>query len=224
MRPSTLLIFDLDNTLVHSQIDFQAIRRELIALLHAAGATAEPAEALRRLAIPELILLAEGHQGRQAGGEQPPEGNLRARCWQVVLRHEQVGMRAATVEPEVAAALALLGGRGYRLAVLTNNARPATEAVLRRFALLSHFELVVTRDDVAYLKPHPDGIERARAHFGGAVQQVFMIGDSYLDGLAALRAGTEFIAFRADRDGLAARGLAPRYTIQRLDELLELEL
>lgn len=213
-----LLIFDLDNTLVHSRIDFQAIRREVIPLLHEAGASSEAFESLRQLSIPELILLAQAYDG------QHNPTDLAERCWEVVLRHEREGMLAATIEDGVAAALTEIQGRGYRLAVLTNNARPACEAALGCFQLLSFFELVLSREDVAHLKPDGDGVSRARAHFGDAVGRAYMIGDSYIDGLAAVRGGAEFIAFRSDPQELARRGAPVRYVVQRLADLLALEL
>src|SRR5437773_7613604 len=60
MTPSTkppALIFDLDNTLVHSRIDFAAIRESLGRLLSEAQALDEPivTEGPRRRSIGELI-------------------------------------------------------------------------------------------------------------------------------------------------------------------------
>src|SRR5579862_3764193 len=45
------LVFDMDNTVLGSHIDFAAIRRTLGAMLRETGATDESDEALRRLAI-----------------------------------------------------------------------------------------------------------------------------------------------------------------------------
>ena len=213
----SLLIFDLDNPLVHSRIDFQSIRREIIGLLHRAGAADAPADALRRLSIPELVRLAEQHE-QHAG---PGYGlSLVSRCWEVILRHERAGMAQATIEVDTPRVLDRLRDLGYRLAVLTNNARPACLDVLQRFGLERFFELLVTRDDVAALKPDGEGVLLARQRLGVADGRAYLVGDSYIDGLAAQRGGAHFIAFRADPAELASRGIAPRLVIQHLSELL----
>src|SRR5690349_17982220 len=74
----TLLVFDLDNTLVHSRIDFRAIRETIIAMLRQSGATDLTDEGLFRHAIPELIGFAERHD-RAHGGAMAPE------MWRIVL-------------------------------------------------------------------------------------------------------------------------------------------
>src|SRR5262249_25619618 len=115
----TLLIFDLDNTLVHSRIDFRGMRRDLIAMLQAAGATVATEEALVRFPIPELILIGEAHDQRLGGALVPT-------LWQTVLEYETAGMAVATIEEGAAQVLEGLRAQGFAMAVLTNNARPAT--------------------------------------------------------------------------------------------------
>jgi phosphoglycolate phosphatase len=232
VRGGTLLVFDLDNTLVHSRIDFQGIRTEIIRALHGAGASDAAEAELRRLAIPELILLAEAHDerasaaveslSRHATTDLRPRTSLAAGCWEIVLRHEHMGMQEASVEPDADATLLELRRRGYALAVLTNNARPACEAVLRRFELRDHFEVIITRDDVEHLKPQPDGVVLARERAGGMAERVVVIGDSWIDGLAAHRGGAAFVVFRGDVEGMRARGADPTHRVARLADLLEL--
>src|SRR5687767_6205224 len=84
----TLLVFDLDNTLVHSQIDFRGLRLALIEVLQRAGATAEPAESLLRLPIPELILIGERFEGNS-------QDDLVPGMWEIVLEFESAGMAVA---------------------------------------------------------------------------------------------------------------------------------
>ena len=54
--------------------------------------------------------------------------------------------------------------------------------------------------------------------------RVVVIGDSWIDGMAAQRAGATFIGFRADAEALDSRGIKPLCTVQQLGELLGLEL
>jgi phosphoglycolate phosphatase-like HAD superfamily hydrolase len=77
----------------------------------------------------------------------------------------------------------------------------------------------LAREVVAALKPAGDGVLQAHATLGGG--PTFVVGDSYIDGLAAQRAavGARFVAFRANADDLAARGVETWATATALGEL-----
>lgn len=210
-RSSGLVVFDLDNTVVHSRIDFSGIRRDVIALLHVNDVTDEDPEALARLSIGQIIALGEAHDDR-AGT------HVGSTAWQIVLEYERAGMLQATVEDGAATSLAALRDRGFRLTVLTNNARPATLAALEKFALTGLFDLILTRDEVP-MKPDPAGVLRAREQLDGVAGRTVVVGDSWLDGIAAQLARVPFIAFRPRLDVLSERGVAVWALVERLDEL-----
>lgn len=203
-----LVVFDLDNTVVHSKIDFAGIRREIIDLLREHRITSEPDDALVRLSIGQIIALGDAHDVREGTG-------LGAQAWQIVLRYEQAGMHEATIEDGAGESLATLRANGFSLAVLTNNARPATLEALDKFGLRSAFDLVLTRDEVA-MKPDPAGVERARASFDGAIERTAVVGDSWLDATAAQLAGVPFIAFRPRPGALEERGVPVWAVVDRL--------
>jgi phosphoglycolate phosphatase len=207
---SGLIVFDFDNTLVHSKIDFAGIRRELLALLRALGHPEAVDDRLARLSIGEII---------EAGTAHDPA--IHAEGWRIVLEYETAGMVAATVEADAATTLQQLKGLGYRLAVMTNNARPATIAALDLFNLHDSFDLVVTRDEVP-MKPDPAGILHAMTTFDAPAARTVMIGDSWLDGVAAGRASVPFIGFRARPGVLDERGVAYWATVEQLAELVPL--
>jgi phosphoglycolate phosphatase len=206
-----LIVFDLDNTVIHSRIDFAGLRRAIIATLRDAGVPIGPDDELMRLSIGQIIAIGEtqeGDTGRRLGAE----------AWRLVLEYERAGMRKATVEPEAARTLGALREGGFLLVVLTNNARPATLDALEKFELSGAFDLILTRDEVA-MKPEPEGIVRARAHFGPSPVRTVMVGDSWLDGTAAQRAGVPFIAFRPQRGALEQRGVPVWVVVERLDQI-----
>lgn len=205
-----VLVFDLDNTIVHSRIDFAGIRRDLLILLRSAGVADPSDEELMRLSIGQIIEL--GANRRPHVGEQ---------AWQIVLEYEREGMLASTVEACAAHTLLALRDHGFGLSVLTNNARPATLDALKKFDLSALFDLVLTRDEVP-MKPDPTGLHRAREHFDGTAGRIAMIGDSWLDGTAAHQAGFPFVAFRPRPGVLAERGVPVWTVVERLDELPDL--
>ena len=205
------LIFDFDNTLIMSNIDFVGVRHRLIDMLLEAGATNHPREILMPLALWEII---------SHGAAQPA---LVERMWEVVRQAERKGLAGATLAEGVPEVLGALRGRGYRLALLTNNAREMLIAPLKRFDVDRYFEIVVTRDDVPILKPAPDGIQRILTSFA-TTRQAFMIGDAWLDAQAADRAGIRFIGIGPHRDAIEDRGLPIWAWVNTLAEILTLDL
>jgi phosphoglycolate phosphatase len=194
-----LIVFDFDNTLVHSRIDFAGIRRDLIALFQRAQIPGV-GDTLARLSIGEMIDVGVAH-----------DPSTYDEAWRIVLEYETDGMLHSTIEPDAAVALAGLRDAGFRLSVLTNNAGPATLAALNLFGLRSAFDLILTRDEVP-MKPDPTGISRAMEQFGIGAGNTVMVGDSWLDGTAAQHCGIQFIGFRPRPGVLDERGV-PYWTI-----------
>jgi phosphoglycolate phosphatase len=211
------LIFDLDNTLVHSKIDFRGIRAALVEILTQAGAIQEPlaTEGPTRRSIGEIIQLGE-ELDRRAGTD------LSVQMWTVVEQFEREGMRLASVEPDASEALGELRSSGHAVGVLTNNSRVSALEALHEFGLLSYLDLVLGREDVPAMKPSPSGLLVARDRLGSRAAQLWMVGDSYLDGLAAARAGYPFVAFRAAIEDLQAHQIVPVAHIATLGEMLAL--
>jgi phosphoglycolate phosphatase len=205
---TSIVVFDLDNTLVHSRIDFLAIRSTVIKRLVEVGALETAPADPRVRAIPEWLDLAAAH-----------DAALAAELWAVVDRYEREGMLHGTVEADARATLDQLAAAGLRLAVLTNNSLESAEAALERFDLRAPLDLVLARDVVPALKPSGVGVAQAHHTLGGGPTVV--VGDSYIDGLAAQRAGVDarFVAFRANLSDLADRGVVLWAAVTSLAEV-----
>jgi phosphoglycolate phosphatase len=206
--PPSIVVFDLDNTLVHSRIDFLGIRHAIIARLIEVGALADAPPDPRIRAIPEWLELAAEFDAAVA-----------AELWELTARFEREGMVHGRVEDDARSTLDRLQAEGFRLAVLTNNSVSSADAALERFDLRSPFDLVLAREVVPALKPSGAGVHKAHAELGGGPTVV--VGDSWIDGLAALRAdiGARFVAFRANAADLTARGVQTWASIDTLGEV-----
>lgn len=215
-RPDDVaLVFDLDNTLVHSRIDFAAMRAEILEILRRAKVVLPPGAVEGDMAVGELVMLGREHAGRGSALERA--------LWEAVLRYEAEGMREATVEEDALSTLAGLRERGHPLGLLTNNAREATLQVLERFGLTAYLDVVVARDDAVCLKPRPEGVLLAWQRLGNPPRAI-VVGDAWIDGRAAALAGAKFIAFRSTPGMMAARAVPVWREIQRLGDLLRLDL
>jgi phosphoglycolate phosphatase len=144
--------------------------------------------------------------------------------WRIVERYEREGMRLASIEADSAPVLSELRQRGHALGVLTNNAHSAAMEALRKFGLAAYLDPVLGREDVPAMKPSPSGLAVARARLGPRAKRLVMVGDSYLDGLAARDAGCPFIGFRPSPGDLEGHDLQPVAVITDLRALLGLEL
>src|SRR6059036_1516999 len=190
-----LCVFDLDHTLIQTPLDLAAMAVDMRALIEAASGPL-PARH-ERYRVGELITYCRA---------QAPA--LEAAAWGLALDHERRAMEVATLESGALAALAGARRAGFATALWTNNARALTVPALERLGLADNLDLVVTRDDMRALKPDPDGWRVILEHFGkraegaGDPRNAVVVGDSWVDGVAASKAGVSFIAYRARQEDL----------------------
>lgn len=190
-----LCVFDLDHTLVRTPLDLAAMALGMRALVEAAAGPLPPRE--ERWRVGELLAWCRA--------ERP---DLLPAAWALALDHEHRAMAEATVEPGALEALAGARRIGCATALWTNNARAVTVEALQRLRLAPVLDLVVTRDDMAELKPDPAGWRVITARLP-RVPDAVVVGDSWVDGAAASAAGVPFVAYRARPGDLARRRVVP---------------
>jgi phosphoglycolate phosphatase len=206
-----LCVFDLDHTLVRSPLDLAAMALDMRVRLEQGGGALPPRA--ERYRVGELIAHCRKHAA-----------DLEAELWRIALDHERHALRQASLEP--GAREAIVGAReaGFRTALWTNNAREITAEALARFELDGDLELVVTRDEMRALKPDPDGWRVIVEHFAGSTSadpgwHAVVVGDSWVDGLAAAAAGIPFVAYRANPTELTRWQVFPVAHISELAAL-----
>jgi len=176
--------FDLDHTLVTTPLDLAAMAADMRDHLERAGACLPARE--ERYRVGELLQFCKR--------EMPAHETA---LWTLALDREQRAMDEATLESGALDAVAGARRLGFVAALWTNNAGAVTRSALARLGLARHFDVVVTRDEMRALKPDPDGWRVIAALANGSeTHQAFMVGDSWVDGVAATAAGVPFIAYR----------------------------
>jgi phosphoglycolate phosphatase len=200
-----LCVFDLDHTLVNTPLDLAAMALDMRATLEqrCGPLPARP----DRYRVGELIQWCQSH----APDVEKP-------LWDIALDHERRAMALASLEAGAREAIDGVRAAGFATAVWTNNAREVTGVALERFGLHPVLDLVVTRDEMRALKPDPDGWRVIAAHFG-AHREAVVVGDSWVDGVAAQAAGIPFVAYRAREADLTRWNITP---VARLDDLAAL--
>ena len=181
-----LIIFDMDNTLLRSRIDFPKMRQAVYALLDQQGVPQ-----YRRNSTANTILAYTASPDRDPAVE--------AEMWRQVAIIENEGLEHSVLEPWALEALDILG-KDCELAVLTNNTDFNLAENLGRLGLLPYLSCVAGRDSVPRLKPAPDGLQWVAAHYPWVpAARVMTVGDAMNDAQAAQAAGYGFVAYNNSR-------------------------
>ena len=189
MVTRSVVIFDFDGTLTKPYLDFDAIRAEI--------GIAEG---------PVLESIATMDRDR------------RDRAERILMRHEWDAAQNAELQESAAEVVASCRALGYRVAILTRNARPTLDFVLTGHGIV--MDAIRTREDGA-IKPSPDPVLSICAEVGADPRSSWMVGDYLFDVLSGRAAGARTVLMIGDKS-------APEYideadhVIRRLPELLPL--
>jgi len=181
LRGRRALLFDFDGTLIHQTIDFAEMRRLAEQVLCAHGVSPDP---WKGMFVLEMIEQAAALlQVSDAGRAQ----SLREQAAQAIVNLELRAAEGAQAYAGVPEMLRTLRTAGLRVAIVTRNCRPAVEAVMARNGLAC--DVLLTRDDVAHVKPDPRHLLVALERLGATPDQAVIVGDHPTDVEVGQRVG-----------------------------------
>ncbi|TVY10542.1 HAD family hydrolase [Paenibacillus cremeus] len=203
------IIFDMDNTLLQSRIDFKAMKMDLFRYF------------VREQVLPEEFTVEEHTTSTMI--EYARAKGLSAEHYEAAMKlaekHELAGMEGAGLEPGARELLEALAER-YMLVVITNNSFAAAVKALELTGIAGYFDLTIGREQMSALKPSPSGFLFALEQFSHIpAGEWISIGDAWIDGRASQDAGIAFISYRTSDDVMRAKRVAP---VGRLMELKDL--
>jgi len=178
------VVFDFEGTLVDFQWRLAEAEAELRAAFAALGHATEGNYAQLWNAAAEAAL-AEGRLEE-----------LRRALHPLYDRWDADALSRWSPRPGAEALLRRLAERGVKTCLVSNIGRAALDAALGRFGLGPLLCPVVSRDDVTFMKPHPEGVLRALAALGVTPQGALFVGDSRADVLAARTSGIRVAIIR----------------------------
>lgn len=223
-RPIRAVIFDLDNCLIQSAIDFRKIKLRLLELIGSGHSTFQGASfSERRVKDVQSQSIAELLQHLKGISI-----NRYQQALELVEEEERKGCQNVKPMPCANELLVELTGHGVTVGLLTNNTRNLTTFVLERLNWRQYFDQVVTRDDVHEMKPSPEGLQLLLQKWQLDTKEVMYVGDSWIDEVAASKAGIPFIGIvrkwqpGSYHDQKKASKAGFPTTIAWLDELCEL--
>ena len=210
----SLIVFDLDGTLVDSAGDLRAAVNRVLADL-----------GRRPLALHEVIAMIGDGAPKLLGRALAATGAVPQGDALAALQHRFIAcyLDGVTVHtrpyPDVVPTLARLSAAGFRFAICTNKPGGPARRVVADLEFADDFVAVVGGDEVTARKPHPGHVEAVLAAAGAEVREAVMVGDSANDIAAGRGAGLPAIAvtYGYGCGGLGAAGAT--LTIDRFSDL-----
>jgi HAD superfamily hydrolase (TIGR01509 family) len=184
LRPFSAVVFDMDGTLLDTELVFKAIVWEVTRTLgfemtdvvHG-GMVGSSHEATNKLLI-------------EAYGMAFPYEIFDAECRRMM--HARMA-QSVPVKAGVPEFLKELKARRIPMAVATSSRAPHALTHLGTAGLLDMFQAIVTRDDVVHPKPHPEPYLIAARHLGVVPGSCLAIEDSHSGVRAAHGAGMQTV-------------------------------
>lgn len=127
------------------------------------------------------------------------------------------------VFPRVEETLLQLKEKGIKMGIVSTKMRSGVDLGLEVTGLASHFETVITYNDVHHPKPHPEPVLKAMKQLGADVESTLMVGDNYHDIEAGKNAGMQTAGVAWSMKGEAyLQTLEPTYMLKDMYDLLSI--
>lgn len=177
----SLIVFDLDGTLIDSRLDLAESTNEVLASY---GAAALPVDRVAGMVGEGARTLVE--RALAAADLDPAEPDALARFRVIYDRRLLVHTRPYDGVAEMLAQVSRLGP----MAVLTNKPDAPTRRLLEAFDLARYFSRVIGGDSDLARKPDPAGLQALIKDYDATPATTWLVGDSMIDVATARRAGT----------------------------------
>lgn len=172
-RTIDTILFDFDGTLVRLNVNFPAMREAVLDLVISYKV---PRGGLNNLFALEMI-----EAGRKFVSRIGPdaESEYERRAFEIVRGFEMEGAQEGSLIDGVREMLGEARRRGLKTGVVTRNCRDAVGAIFPEIA--DFCGIVVTREDTARVKPHPDHLRTALRSLERPPSRAVMVGDHPMD-------------------------------------------
>jgi phosphoglycolate phosphatase len=184
------IVFDLDGTLVNSEVDFPKMKRNMIAVLEKHGA---PKGVLTPQMTTVVILENAERYWAEQGKPEPQRVLLRDEMTRLMDQGELEAVESLTMIPGTSDAIHKLRKMGYRLAILTRSHHEYAVKALEKTGMIKDFELILGRGETPQPKPYAEAMIHAAKLMKLGLDEVFLVGDHHIDSTCAVNAKCHFI-------------------------------
>ncbi|MDQ6708793.1 MAG: HAD-IA family hydrolase [Acidobacteriota bacterium] len=209
----TLLIFDLDGTLIDSRLDLANSVNAARGHLGLAPIGNDAVYSYVGNGAPVLI--------RRALGNDAPESGVQTALEFFLAYYREHMLDYTTLYPGVREALDRLRAGKVSMAVLTNKPVRMSVAIVEGLQLANHFRRVYGGNSFEFKKPHRIGIDMLIAECGAAREGTIMVGDSAVDVQTARNAGVRACGVTYGFQPETFAQDPPDFLVDRLEELID---
>ena len=184
------IVFDLDGTLVNSEVDFVNMKQHMIKVLEEHGTP-------KGVLTPQMTTVVVLENAKRFWEEQgKPESE---RKWlidemtNIMNQWELKAVETLTAINGAKEAMNKLNKMGYRLAILTRSHHEYAVRALEKTGMIKDFELILGRDETPQPKPYAEAMIHVAKLMKLRLDQVFLVGDHHIDSTCAVNAKCHFI-------------------------------
>jgi HAD superfamily hydrolase (TIGR01549 family) len=204
------IVWDLDGTLIHFKIDYIRARRTAINILKNYGVP----KSLLKVNFSILDNMKSAREFFSEEGLNQNEVNkIIEEVDNEVIKIEFEAAQNATMIKGIDNVLQFAKNSELKQAIFTFNTRKNAEVSLKKVNLLHFFDLIVGRDNITNLKPHPDHLTHICKILKVNTDEILVIGDNVRDIEAAVKVGAYSIA--------TLTRLAKVETLQNADKIIK---
>jgi phosphoglycolate phosphatase len=172
------VIFDLDGTLSSFNLDYKTVRAKIKAFLEQQGVPNS------LLSEKDGVLEMIGKTEEWARGTDKPSEFIeeaKAQASAISEKHELEAALKTSLLPGVKETLKTIRKTGLKIGLCTINSTKSVACILERFDISQFFDVVITRNQVTRVKPHPEHIEAALRVLEIGDSEAIVVGDSSID-------------------------------------------
>ncbi len=210
-KPIKAIVWDLDGTLIHFKIDYLRARKTAIEILKKYGVP-------KRLLTVNISILENMKFAREFFEK---EGLPQKKINEII---EEVDNEIIKIEYNAAINAIMINGidqvlefakkKNLKQAIFTFNTKKNAELSLKNVNLFHYFNLIVGRDNVTNLKPHPEHLIYICKQLNVKSDEILIIGDNIRDIEAAINVGAHSIALHTKLAKVKTLQIADKIVIE----------
>ncbi|MBS7604858.1 MAG: HAD family hydrolase [Candidatus Bathyarchaeia archaeon] len=184
------VIFDLDDTLIRSGIDYRVAKVSAIKFLVESGVD----ETLLNENMSNMEIINRAIEDlRKKNFSEIRIKEIINNVYAMFNKAELKSLDKAELMDTSLKTLTELKSLGLKIGIVTNSCSTYSKKIVEKFSLDKYIDILVSRDDVTRHKPDPEHLLKALEALGVDSSEAVFVGDHFVDALCAKRAGVKFI-------------------------------
>jgi HAD superfamily hydrolase (TIGR01549 family) len=172
------VIFDLDGTLAHFNLDYKALRSEVrtyLMSIHVPVSVLDVNENIFEMLKKAEIFIKNSTKSSEAFED------IRTHAFSIAERYEMEAATTTSLLTGAVETLKELQKMSLKTGLCTTSSEKAANYILQRFKIDGFFKVIIPRDKVKYVKPHTEQFELALKILGVQAKATLIVGDSIVD-------------------------------------------